>query len=92
MKRTLYATLALVVAFSCGKPEEVIPGRVEPEKPDPKPAESEYADPGVEPHKDGQPYDTYRGLVMAGYQGWFGTPGDGSPMTQVPKPGLVSLP
>ena len=28
MKRTLYATLALVVAFSCGKPEEVIPGRV----------------------------------------------------------------
>lgn len=32
-------------------------------------------------HKDGEPYDTYRGLVMAGYQGWFGTPGDGSPLT-----------
>ena len=24
-------------------------------------------------------YDTYRGLVMAGYQGWHGTPGDGCP-------------
>lgn len=29
------------------------------------------------PHVDGQPYDTYTGLVMAGYQGWFGAPGDG---------------
>jgi hypothetical protein len=24
-------------------------------------------------------YDTYEGLVMAGYQGWHGTPGDGCP-------------
>ena len=32
-------------------------------------------------HKDGEPYNTYRGLVMAGYQGWFGTPGDGSALT-----------
>ena len=87
MRKLLYTALALVVAFSCQKPEEVIPGRVEPDKPDPKPGESEYADPGVEPHKDGQPYDTYRGLVMAGYQGWFGTPGDGSPMTAVPNQG-----
>ena len=32
-------------------------------------------------HEEGQPYDTYKGLIMAGYQGWFGTPGDGSPLT-----------
>ena len=28
-------------------------------------------------HEDGQMYDTYEGLVMAGYQGWHGCPGDG---------------
>ena len=49
MKRGLILLTLLAVTFSCGKPEEVIPGRVEPEKPDPKPEESEYADPGVEP-------------------------------------------
>lgn len=43
-----------------------------------------YREPHVEapaPEFDTQSdmYDSYQGLVMAGYQGWHGTPGDGCP-------------
>ncbi|MCR5548100.1 MAG: hypothetical protein K6F25_05050 [Bacteroidales bacterium] len=41
-------------------------------------AASAFNDPGVTPHVDGEPYDSYQGLVMAGYQGWQTCPGDGS--------------
>ena len=85
-RRTFITLAILAVIASCGKPEEVIPDRVQPD-PDPTPATSEYNDLGIDLRKDGDPYDTYRGLVMAGYQGWFGTPGDGSPMTAVPNQG-----
>lgn len=39
--------------------------------------ESEFNQIDYTPHVDGDPFDTYKGLVMAGYQGWFGCPGDG---------------
>lgn len=76
MNRKCSYIIALLVAvtFSCNR-EEVIPGPVE--KPDQPQVEAKYNDLGFTPHKDGDPFDSYEGLVMAGYQGWFGAPGDG---------------
>lgn len=67
---------AILTAFiSCGKPDTGIPPAIE-EEPQPEvPYEDPRAD--VPVHVEGEPYTTYRGLVMAGYQGWFGAPGDG---------------
>lgn len=70
----LFGCLLAGSAISCGNDNnDYIPPALEPDKPvNPEP------DPDPIPkHEDGQPYDTYRGLVMAGYQGWFGTPDDG---------------
>ena len=48
--------------------------------------ESGFNSLGFTPHADGEPYDTYKGLAMAGYQGWQSCAGDGSPCAE--RPGL----
>lgn len=77
----LLSALVLGTCACSDGDEDYIPPALEEPKPDPVP------EPDPEPpfvfHKDGDPYDTYRGLVMAGYQGWFGCPGDGSEITKV---------
>ena len=68
----LFAAMS-ILAVGCDGGGEDIPDRIER----PEPEESTYNDLGFTPHKAGEPFDSYEGLVMAGYQGWFGTPGDG---------------
>lgn len=68
----LFAAMS-ILAVGCDGGGEDIPDRIER----PEPEESTYNDLGFTPHKAGEPFNSYEGLVMAGYQGWFGTPGDG---------------
>jgi hypothetical protein len=72
-KLILPALCGMLVCFvSCKGDDDVIPPPVvDPPTP---PVDEVYNDLGFEPHKDGEMFDTYRGLVMAGYQGWFGGP------------------
>ncbi|MCM1505129.1 MAG: glycoside hydrolase family 71/99-like protein [Muribaculum sp.] len=83
LKSKYLLTLGCVIAFSgmfagCSDDDKdfIPPALDEIEDPE-EPVENEYNVITFTPHVDGQPYDTYRGLVMAGYQGWFGAPGDG---------------
>lgn len=86
IKALRYLTFVAVSAFmvSCGDSlSSYIPPALHPHNPDQeKPNDNfNHLDEGVEIHKAGEPYNTYKGLIMCGYQGWFGTPGDGSLMT-----------
>lgn len=81
LKNIYYTMLCCLVvsgAAACGNNDDdyIPPALDEPAQPD-TPTDDIYNVPEFTPHVDGQPFDTYRGLVMTGYQGWFGTPGDG---------------
>ena len=83
--KSLMALAATALMVSCGDSlSSYIPPALHPHQPEevgPGDDNFNHLDEGVEIHKDGEPYNTYKGLIMCGYQGWFGTPGDGSVMT-----------
>ena len=83
LKKIYYLVLCALVACttaSCkDSNDDYIPPALEPEKPE-VPVEPEDPRADVPIHVDGEPYTTYKGLLMTGYQGWFGTPGDGCAM------------
>ena len=82
-----FAIACTAMTIACSNiDKDYIPGPIMPpegsEQPTP-PAPGDYNNLGIEIHKDGEPYNSYQGLVMCGYQGWFACPGDGSQYSQV---------
>lgn len=74
----VWLTGILSVLFTfCGSKEEEIPPPIREEEPTTPPVEEVFNQLDFVPHKDGTPYDTYKGLVMTGYQGWFCAPNSG---------------
>lgn len=76
----LCGLLTSTVACSDSNSDYIPPAIEEPEKP--AGPDDVYNEPKFELHKEGEPFDSYRGLVMTGYQGWFGTPDDGCSHSQ----------
>lgn len=84
-KNHLVVTALMLVFATCGgNDNDYIPPALEPDVPDTPPTEDVYNEPEFKLHVEGEPFDTYRGLVMAGYQGWFGAPGDGCAHSENP--------
>lgn len=82
MRKTVIFPICLLAVssicmISCKDDSDYIPERLQPVEPDPVETPDIFNEISWEKHVDGEPYDSYRGLVMAGYQGWFGAPGDG---------------
>ena len=77
MKYILCSLLTLLMACGGGGDDYIPPPIERPEQPGQPEKPDEFNKPDFTPHKDGEPFNSYRGLVMAGYQGWFGTPDDG---------------
>lgn len=72
----LFSSVAMMASCN-GADDDYIPGPIMP--PDSDVQGGENNDDAVLEHpEEGEMYNTYHGLVMCGYQGWFACPGDGS--------------
>ena len=72
LRRSILALLMLPLTVAAQPSAEVFSVRAGSSPPDGS------KQPKVGRMSDRKSYDSYRGLVMAGYQGWFGAPGDGA--------------